>query len=264
MQGLVFKFVYRHKYKLLLCVALLSGAYHWLSSIDIIPVANTNRMGAFSDPVRHAPRARASTVTAVSSVKKKNIVDNNKEHLKAFIDDGWRQVNTQAPDEDLINLNFDAFRGRESELSHYILSNSFDGAELEKLSDIFLKAEEDKTKYAAVDALGRSQSAQAQSELMKLYDGHSNTSDKDQILPLLRPQHEGDATYQLLLSVAHDKNEPAGRRDQAIFTLIVFHLKSEPAKQIPERLISRFENSVKPRVQELFSMTRGGGPSHSH
>lgn len=188
--------------------------------------------------------------------------------LSQFLKDGWQPINEDPPDEELINLNAYLFRNQEELLSDYILSNSFGDAQADQLASVFLNATQEKTKYAAIEALGRSFSSASQQKLLDLYYQTDSQKFKEQILPLIRPDHEGDAAYKMLISVAHDSSESQSRRDQAIFSLLIYHLNAgfEGYNNLaaPDRLIAQFDPNIKPRVQQLLDVLTSKRGTHSH
>ena len=227
--------------------AALAGAGHLASSLG--PAADRDL----------SPAAQASGLREVQRIN----AERNKAgeaDKKAFRDDGWELVKTDAPDAKLVALDPALLEGREDELRVQIASTVASPAQAGKLADIAVRAQQPETRTAAVEGLGRIGGEAAQRELFKLLTGSSlDAADpaRRAVAPLLRPSDLSDPFASELAAQLDSDKLTAVERKQLAFTLSLVGLRD--GTQLPEAALQ----SLSPAARELLkSMTALAGQSN--
>ncbi|MGK5087205.1 hypothetical protein WDW86_06570 [Bdellovibrionota bacterium FG-2] len=183
-------------------------------------------------------RAPASIPQGLRAVQDQ-VAENNKallEEHRAFEKDGWHQVTVEPPNPALISLDHSLLGKNEPELQVQIGSNSFNGSQLDQLRVIATKTNLRKTRFLAIDAVGRSHDSSAAELLVQLYaDPALRLSDRQQILGYFHPRSGDEPSVDFLLSVVADPKAPESLKKQASFPLAVISGgdNSELMKRVP-------------------------------
>lgn len=178
----------------------------------------------------------------------------NAERLEGFEVDGWSLVEIDdPPDEELMNLSPSLLEVREEELQEQIQSNSFSREMLSRLSEIALKTKDEKTRYVAIEALGRSGERDAQLLLMGTYDKMDDEDARSQILGYLIPSEPDDEVAIFLQEQISDPALPDRLKEGSAFPLAMMTLLKPAAPgemanfvsaEMPAEWQKRFSNIV--------------------
>ncbi len=211
-----------------------------------------------------AGATQTQSAIAASAVNKRSVerkvralnrdVGKERQH---FEEQGWAVVRADEPDKEVVSLDPAALGRKEALIADQLMSGSFAGDQLARVYDIARKAAEGRTRYAAVDALGRSHDGAAQGHLMNLYQHMDDAGTKAQIVPLVRPDSLQDERGRFLLDVAAAGGTDA-IRGGAIGSLAVLCLRQG---QDPESFTARLPEARAREFMDLYlKLKNGGGP----
>jgi hypothetical protein len=176
---------------------------------------------------------------------------------------GWTMVATEPPDPRLLALDPALLDGRERDLRVQIASTVPAPELAPRLKRIALAAREPATRVAAVEALGRIGTAEAQTELLALLTAlPADDEARRQIVPLLRPNALDDQFAARLAALLDSPSLTAVEKRQLAFTLALVGLRdgmrlpagalSPSSRQLVEQMIAL--------AQRGTGTTEGGGP----
>jgi hypothetical protein len=185
------------------------------------------------------PGAPAATDSDAESRRKSveaAVAQRNREtarEAERFARAGWTMVATEPPDARLTALDPSLLEGRERELRVQIAS-TVPGPELApRLSRIVRAAHEPATRVAAVEALGRIGTHEAQAELLALLPSLPVDDEaRRQLVPLLRPNGLDDELAARLAAQLDSPTLTATEKKQLAFTLALVGLRD--GMRLPE------------------------------
>lgn len=196
---------------------------------------------------------RAPSVEEVAQVVRARN-DDGVQRLAAFRREGWEEVKVDdPPDEEVMRLSLNLLGRREAELQAQIQSNSFTQDQFERLSEIALTTTDDKTRYVALEALGRSGEKSAQLQLTQIYEQTADEETRSQIIGYLTPATPDDEIAIFLTEQLADPNISERLKKQAAFPLAMTALletadpeaaKERMSMEIPEEWSDSFSNIV--------------------
>jgi hypothetical protein len=203
----------------------------------------------------------------ISAVRKKTVerevtalnqrADEERQHFEA---QGWEKVDAEKPDMEVVDLDPAALARKEALIADQLMSGSFAGERLSRIHDIALQASEERTRYAAIDALGRSHDRASQSLLMDLYRRMDRADARAQIVPLLRPDSLDGDEARFLLDAAATGSTPH-IRGGALGSLAVLCLRlGHDASAVASRLPS----STSQEFTDVYDKLRNGSGAHKH
>lgn len=176
-----------------------------------------------------------------------------------FKADGWKFVESEAPDEKLIRLDPSLLGEHERALTEQIRTNSYSAESVDSLRIIAIAAKDEETKTAATEAIGRINDPAAQSALIDIYRNSSNRELRSQILGILRPTKDDDVSKFLIEQIASNDNEDATKR-AASFPLAISILLTGDEEMIAEIAEKLPIDSRDDFLALLENVRRGGGP----
>lgn len=193
------------------------------------------------------------TVEEVAQVVRERNDDGVK-RLEVFRREGWAEVKVDdPPDDEVMRLSLNLLGNREEELQAQIQSNSFTQDQFERLTEIALTTTDDKTRYVALEALGRSGEKSAQLQLTQVFEQIKDEETRSQIIGYLTPATPDDEIAIFLTEQLADPNISERLKKQAAFPLAMSALletaNPEEAKErmfmeIPEAWSDSFSNIV--------------------
>lgn len=147
------------------------------------------------------------------------------QQIRAFEEDGWKMVVVPPPDPQITGLDPAVLGTRENEIQVQLSSNSYAGPLLEKVREIALKTQSEKTRYLAIDSLGRSPDVHSQELLIQVYQNPAiQSDDRKQILGYMRPSRSDDSVADFLVAQIADPRVPESMKRQAAFPLIAMSM----------------------------------------
>ena len=196
-----------------------------------------------------SPAAKASSLRDVQRV----VAERNQAgeaDKKAFRDDGWELVKTDAPDARLVDFDPKLLDGREDELRVQLASTVAAPAQAGKLAEIARRARLPETRIAAVEGLGRIGGEAAQRELLGLLTApplDAGDPARRVVAPLLRPAELSDPFAGELAAHLDSDKLTAVERKQLAFTLALVGLRD--GTQLPDATLS----SLSPAARDLLA-----------
>jgi hypothetical protein len=180
---------------------------------------------------------------------------------------GWEIVEEKAPDSEVIQLEVSALKAKETEFQLQLQSNTYSGQSLERVAEVARVSTDPKTRYVAIESLGRAHEPRAQSLLILLY-GQVDRESRSQILELLRPRSLDDPVLEFLLREINRTELSEQEREQAAFPLIAFALTQpslSEAARLKQELSARMDRAWQKKFDQLFHLVQVGGASgHVH
>lgn len=147
----------------------------------------------------------------------------------AFKADGWTMVKADPPDARLSSFDPSLLaQGREEELRRQLTSTVASPEQARRIARIALEAKEQKTRFAAVDALGHIYGDEAQEALLDLLTGGQLPPTdfvRQQIAPLLRPRDLDDGIALKMAALLDDPRLTATEKHQIAFTLALVSIR---------------------------------------
>lgn len=167
---------------------------------------------------------KTPSIEDVTQVVRERNVENDK-RMKAFENDGWESVKVDdPPDVDVMQLSQKLVGKREAELQAQIQSNSFTSDMFGRLTEIALTTTDDKTRYVAIEALGRSGEKSAQLQLTQAFEQITDEETRSQILGYLTPAEPNDEIALFLTEQIADPKISERLKRQAAFPLAMASL----------------------------------------
>ncbi|MDB4970694.1 MAG: hypothetical protein JWN44_6383 [Myxococcales bacterium] len=214
---------------MLLGGAVLAFSLAWWGVRSTVRVGDVGTVGSAggTDPTPGAPATtdseeRRKAVEAIVAARNR---DNGLEAEK-FRNAGWSMVAAEPPDARLTALDPALLEGRERELRVQIASTVAAPELASRLKHIAMAARESATRVAAVEALGRMGTREAQSELLALLPSLPADDDaRQQIVPLLRPHALDDEFAGRLAAQLDGATLTMVEKKQLAFTLALVGLR---------------------------------------
>jgi len=211
---------------------------------------------------RAVPATAQSTATGrekkhqqvVKLVEKKN--QEIREERKRFEREGWSFVETAPPDHDVIELNPNALSEKERYFQVQLQTTTFWGEELAKVKQIVLKARSPKTRFVAIESLGRSEEPAAQAHLIDLYRLVSKIEEKQQILGLLRPKSLDDFVGSFLFSEIENVSQHQLLREQASVLVVSVALMQTGSEDVPDSIKARVPEDWHEKFDDIWKNLR--------
>jgi HEAT repeat protein len=176
---------------------------------------------------------------------------------EAFRKAGWTMVATPAPDPRLLALDPSLLPGREDELRVQIASTVPSPELAPRLRRIALEAHEPATRVAAVEALGRIGTPDAQAELLALLPQlPEEDAARRQIVPLLRPSGLDDPRATQLASLLDAPALTPAEKKQLAFTLALVGLRD--GMKLPDGAVSPAAKQLIDQMTALAQRGSGG------
>jgi hypothetical protein len=148
------------------------------------------------------------------------------QQAEAFHRAGWTLVATAPPDARLVALDPELLPAREAELRQQIASTVAAPTATPRLLQIAKSAREPATRVAAVDALGRIGTPEAQVALAQLLvELPPEDEARRQIVPLLRPRALDEPGAARLAGMLDSPSLTAVEKEQLAFTLALLRLR---------------------------------------
>lgn len=196
---------------------------------------------------------KTPTVEEVAQIVNDRNTGNTK-RLETFKAEGWKEVKVDdPPDDEVMRLSLNLLGNREEELQAQIQSNSFTHDTFARLTEIALTTTDEKTRYVALEALGRSGEKNAQLQLTEVFEHIQDEETRSQILGYLSPSEPDDEIAIFLTEQLADPNISERLKKQAAFPLAMSALletedpeeaKGRMSMEIPEEWSDRFSNIV--------------------
>ena len=237
-----------------LSLLALSG---WLASS---PLAQRTQQTAAPQMSGTGPAAESSSAAGPDrlSAVQKFVAQKNAESSRQqeeFVRAGWTIVQAPPPDPQLIALDPSLLRTREAELRQQIATTTVSGDQAAHLATIAREAQQEATQVAAVEALGRIRSDEAQEQLEGLlHTLPDGTLARREVAPLLRPRDLSDSRAAKLAMLLDDSGLNAVERKQIAFTLSLVGLRDQ--SQLPSGVLEQLSSSVRSLLAQTTSLAR--------
>lgn len=256
------------KTKLILCVAIVTTTLVVLISsrqpirsdtvVQTSPDAEIQKTRE-SEPskISEPPPPSIEEVTQVVNTRNADTV----KRLETFKTEGWEEVKVDdLPDQDVMQLSLNLLGHREAELQTQIQSNSFTGDMFERLTEIAVTTTDEKTRYVALEALGRSGEKGAQLQLTRAFEQIADEETRSQILGYLIPAEPDDEIAVFLAEQVADPNTSDDLKKQAAFPLAAMSLltTTDPEEAI-ERVSMDMPEEWKDNFASLVNLLATGG-----
>lgn len=98
----------------------------------------------------------------------------------------WHPVNAPAPDSGIVSLDPNRLAGSEEELQRQLQSTPVTPSLIENVRQIYLKSQDRKTRFLALEALGRPNDPRTEEVLIQLYP-LASAANTHHILSMLKP-----------------------------------------------------------------------------
>lgn len=187
--------------------------------------------------------------------------DEGVKRMKEFENEGWEEVKVDdPPDEDVMQLSLKLIGKREAELQTQIQSNSFIGDKFERLTEIALTTTDAKTRYVALEALGRSDEKSAQLQLTQAFEQIEDEETRSQIMGYLTPSEPNDEIAVFLAEQIADPKNSERLKKQAAFPLAMMSLlgTSNPEEAI-ELVSMDMPDEWKDNFSSIVNLLATGG-----
>ncbi|MBI2569665.1 MAG: hypothetical protein HYV63_21885 [Candidatus Schekmanbacteria bacterium] len=184
--------------------------------------------------------------------------------LRKFREEGWDVVTAEEPNPQVGALEPGALAEHEEEVQLQLQTNTFSGATLDRVSEIVRRAPSQKTRYVALENLGRSRDFRAQELLVELYRELPSGESREQILQYFKPRDVDDAVATLLFEQLADPGSSEQTKRQATFPLAVMAIvgpggeREEP----PTELMARVPATWRGEFRKIHSLLVSGGQGH--
>jgi hypothetical protein len=231
----------------------------WMSVRSPVDVGDAAAPGSAegTDSRPGAPAAADSNAAGQRRAVEATVAARNRATARetdAFTRAGWKMVAAPPPDPRLLALDPALVDGRERELRVQIASTVAAPELAPRLSRIARAAHEPATRVAAVEALGRIGTHEAQAELLALLpDLPVDDEARRQLVPLLRPNGLDDALATRLAAQLDGPTLTAGEKKQLAFTLALVGLRD--GMKLPDGAVSP---SAKQLIEQMTALAQRG------
>lgn len=230
-------------------VALIALA-GWLASGNQPLPAQAQQTSSPKIPIAPPPGAAAAVAKFVAQ---KNAEE--RKESDTFVRAGWHIDSAPPPDAKLLALDPALLNSREAELRQQIATTTASAGQAANLARIAREAHDDHTQVAAVDALGRIRSDEAQDELTDLlHTLPDGTLARREVAPLLRPRDLSDARAGKLALLLDDRALNSVEREQIAFTLSLVGLRDRST--LPETIVEQLSPSARALLEETAALAR--------
>jgi len=170
-----------------------------------------------------APQATAEKPATREEVEKLVATKNAEERkeLQKFEAEGWTPVAAPSPDLPLLSLDPRLLPTREKELRKQLETNSLQDDQLDNAMVIATDAEEPRTRTAAIQAIGRSNSERAKELVLQLFDEVEDDNDRRLVLGYVRPESLDDPSVNWLISKLGEPHLADDFKKQMTFSLVL-------------------------------------------
>ncbi|MBW2713331.1 MAG: hypothetical protein JRC77_06220 [Deltaproteobacteria bacterium] len=111
----------------------------------------------------------------------------NREHMKAFLDDGWTEVESDTPPEkEVVDLDPALLNLRERDLQSQLETTRVSAANLENAGIIAMQASEHRTRTAAINAIGHRKIGEGGEVLIEIFETVTDLSERRQALAFIQ------------------------------------------------------------------------------
>ncbi len=111
----------------------------------------------------------------------------NREHMKAFLDDGWTEVESDTPPErEVVDLDPALLNLRERDLQSQLETTRVSAANLENAGIIAMQASEHRTRAAAINAIGHRKIGEGGEVLIEVFETLTDLSERRQALAYIQ------------------------------------------------------------------------------
>jgi hypothetical protein len=202
-----------------------------------------------------APVPPAAGPGSLAAVQKFVDQKNSESEAAKFEKAGWRLDHAPPPDPKLLALDPSLLEAREAELRQQIATTTASGGQAKNLAAIARDAHEEATQVAAVEALGRIRSDEAQQELTDLLHAlPDGTLARREVAPLLKPQDLADARAAKMAALLDDGDLNAVERKQIAFTLSLVGLRDR--SQLPADVLAQLSPAARELLAQATSLAR--------
>jgi hypothetical protein len=178
---------------------------------------------------------------------------------------GWKIVTDVAPPDRRLGAYDPALikEGREKELRTQLASTVPLPGDAQRVYQVALQAQDPSTRESAVDALGRIQSEEAQTDLMDLVTSQK-TDDRTrlQAVALIRPKDLDDPVAARMASLLDAKDVGSIEKQQLAFTLALVSMRDGMA--LPDTVISAMSPDALALVDSMKSLAQRGVTGARH
>lgn len=187
--------------------------------------------------------------------------DEGVKRLKAFEGEGWETVKVDdPPDADVMQLSLDLIGKREQDLQVQIQSNSFTSDMYGRLTEIALTTQDEKTRYVALEALGRAGEKSAQLHLTQAFEQIEDEETRSQIIGYLTPAEPDDEIAIFLTEQIADPTISERLKTQASFPLAMMSLLETSSPEEARELVSmEMPEEWKANYSNIVNLLATGG-----
>jgi hypothetical protein len=235
----------------------LVGLVAWFAS-DKPRAAEQMEKAAVSPLARTGPAVQppsAARPDSLAAVQKFVAQKNSEGEAQKFLKAGWHLDNAPPPDPKLLALDPSLLENREPELRQQIATTTASGDQAKNLAAIARDAREEATRVAAVEALGRIRSDDAQEQLTGLlHTLPDGTLARREVAPLLKPHDLSDARAAKMALLLDDSALDAVERKQIAFTLSLVGLRDQ--SQLPSAVLEQLSPASRALLTQTTSLAR--------
>jgi hypothetical protein len=148
-------------------------------------------VGATKAPAARKPDPIAVAAVAAEVERRQREASGERKRFEA---EGWTLVETEPPDTRVAGLDPDLLSHRERELREQLETGPLRDDLVDRTRVIATRASEERTRIAAIEALGRARTPRAQAELRGIFDELTSERERRAALGVLRPKSLGDET----------------------------------------------------------------------
>lgn len=177
--------------------------------------------------------------------------DEGSRQREEFVHAGWQMVDVPPPDPKLTSLDPSLLAAREADLRQQIASTNASPAQAQNLGRIAREAQDESTRAAAVEALGRITGDEGQDQLLDLLQALPDGSiARREVAPLLHPKDLSDPRAAKLAALLDAPGLNAVEHKQIAFTLSLVGLRDRSA--LPDGVLA----SLSPDARALLASTK--------
>ena len=208
-----------------------------------------------------APQATPEKPATRDEVEKLVAAKNAEERkeLDRFAAEGWTPVAAPSPDLSLLSLDPRLLAGREKELRKQLETNSLQDDQLDNAMTIATDAEEARTRTAAIQAIGRSNSDRAKELILQLFDDVEDDNDRRLVLGYVRPESLDDPSVNWLISKLEEPHLADDFKKQMTFSLVLAEIaqSGENHERDLPKLLERVPEGWRKQVLDSYHTITG-------
>ncbi len=185
----------------------------------------------------------------------------NREHLEAFLDTGWEEIDAEPHDPRVVSLDPALLGTRESELRQQLRTTRVSEKYLGNAATIAIEAREHRTRTAAINSIGHRRVGEGGEVLLEIFETLPNERERSQVLGHIRSESLTSPESDWLVTQLHGATVSESLKKQIsmklVLTGLVEHRGDEAfLPELLERVPDEWQSTIESQVAKMNRRAR--------